>query len=83
MDREQLRDEIISLIREELGLRTQVINENTSIVADFFRVHDLSKLIWAIENDYAIVIEYKEGRILRTIGDLINITYEEILERDK
>ncbi len=72
-----MKDEIIDLIAETLGVDKKKLNEKTNLVKDLeIESLDLVDLVAAFEEKFDIEIADKDIKNLQTVGDIIKYAEE-------
>lgn len=77
-----MKNKVINLIAETLDVDKAKLNEKTNLVEDLdVESLDLVDLVGAFEEEFGVVIQDKDIKNLRTIGDIVNYI-EERQEKD-
>ncbi len=72
-----MKDKVVSLIAETLGVDKKKINEKTNLVKDLeVESLDLVDLVGAFEEEFGIEIADKDIKNLQTVGDIIKYAEE-------
>ena len=77
MDRDFIKDKVISLIQEILC--TEDVNESDGLMDDLDLCSlDILDLENSIEEDFNVVLGEKEMRAVTTVADLIDVVYSKV-----
>ena len=67
-----MKNKVINLIAETLDVDKEKLNEKTNLVEDLdVESLDLVDLVGAFEEEFGVVIQYKDIKGLQTVGDIV------------
>ena len=73
MNKEEIKEKVISLIADTLEIDKNSINEKSNLVSDLeVESLDLVNLVVAFEDEYNVEIPDNEIKNLQTVEDIIN-----------
>jgi acyl carrier protein len=79
MDKQRIREKVLSILREELDNRDRPIKDSDSIIFDFQTDSmDIIELVMAFEETFEITADEEEYKDIETVGQVIEFITKKV-----